>query len=344
MNGVGVQGHAPAAPRQGPEQAQAAVRRQEAHGLRLHFGHGAGRDDHIRTLSPGLAVDPLAHIILSGIDRDVAAELPGPAQAVFERIDDDQPCSTGNPREHEVHEADRPGAENRYRIAQIDPRDPDPVHDAGEWFEQGGLAIGNLRGKRYDIALSYETAGDFDEERMGAVAIDAEGCVLGAVVGLAADAGVAVSAAGIRNHADPLPDRIPGHIGTHLLYRADEFVAQHDALAVRQLAVSIADDLQIRAADRGRTDTQQQAVAADPGDRDLANGEGTPLLVRGGEHRAVCAHTAVAPSSSRRTGRRSRIERFPAFTTSTAAFPSIPPARGRRSSRMQRTKSSSSAR
>jgi hypothetical protein len=47
---------------------------------------------------------------------------------------------------------------------------------------------------------------------------------------------------------------------------------------------------------------------------------------------------------SKTIGRRSTIERFPALTTATAAFPSRPPARTGRSSTMHRMKSSSSAR
>jgi len=94
--------------------------------LRLHFRHGAGRDDHISALSPGLAVDPLAHIILPRIDRHITAEFPGPPEAVVQRIDDNQPGGTCDPREHQMHQADRPGAENCYRIPQSDSRDPDP--------------------------------------------------------------------------------------------------------------------------------------------------------------------------------------------------------------------------
>ena len=85
-----------------------------------------------------------------------------------------------------------------------------------------------------------------------------------------------MAAAGVGHDADPLARPVAVTSAPTLLDRADELVAQHDALPVGQLAVAVADDLHVGAADRGRADPQQQAVAAALADRGTSRTANAP--------------------------------------------------------------------
>ena len=182
-------------------------------------------------------------------------------QALLDRVDrEDLDGAAGQRRLHGA-EADRAEAEDGDRVAGPHPGVGDRVvagahHVAGEERHLVGHPLGHPAqgqvGARHEQLLGL---GALQVAEVGAVA---EGLAVLAAVVVAAQAGGAGRAGGVEAAQHAVADRDPLDVVAGGEHRADELVADREALLDRHPAV---EDVQVGAADPARLDPDQRVVS-----------------------------------------------------------------------------------
>ena len=149
--------------------------------------------------------DPITHGPLGHVHRIARAEFAGERSLAGLPIGRDDPARAARRGEHHVQQAHRARAVDHDRVARLDPRSPLCRDDAGERLGERGGAAGRCRraaGSRGPARAP--TRGIATNSRVGPVPVDPEGRVRRAHVAHPLHAHIAVAAADVGGHADPL--------------------------------------------------------------------------------------------------------------------------------------------
>ena len=193
-------------------------------------------------------------------------------------------------------EADRAQAEHGGGVAAAQSRVSDRVvagaeHVPGEQGDPGGHALGN--GPEREVGVGHEQPLGLRALEIAELAAVPECATVHAAVVVPADARRAGPARGTKAAEHPLADRYPLDLRAGREDRADELVADREALLDRDAAV---EDVQVRAADAARLDLHDRVV----GTLDLRLGDLLHANLAWGL-KGDGAHLRVHPTLCRRT-------------------------------------------